>query len=73
LVSINICLTWHRKNQPMEAKKTSGNPAEQINMQDRAEGDYWTEKLGITRVKLKAAVNAVGTSAKAVEAYLKKK
>lgn len=60
------------KNQPMEAKKTSGNPAE-INVQDRTETDYWTEKLGVTRVKLKAAVNAAGPSAKAVEAYLKKK
>jgi hypothetical protein len=57
----------------MEVKKTAGNTAEQINVQDRAEADYWTEKLGVTKVKLKAAVNAVGTSAKAVEAYLKKK
>jgi hypothetical protein len=58
----------------MEAKKTTGIPdGEQINVNERFEADYWTEKFGTTKVKLKAAVNAVGTSAKAVEAYLKKK
>jgi len=62
------------KNQPMEAIKTAGVPyGEQINVNERYEADCWTEKFGTTKVKLKAAVNAVGTSAKAVEAYLKKK
>jgi hypothetical protein len=32
----------------------------------------WAEKFGVTHAKLKAAVEAVGTSAKKVEAYLKK-
>jgi hypothetical protein len=33
----------------------------------------WSDKFGVSRGKLKEAVNAVGTSAKKVEAYLKKK
>ena len=58
----------------MEIQNPIATPdPEQINVNQRHEADYWTEKLGITKVKLKAAVNAVGTSAKAVEAYLKKK
>lgn len=58
----------------MENGKPNGNTDRtQINVSDRIEADFWTEKLGVTRVQLKAAVNAVGPSAKAVEAYLKKK
>ena len=34
---------------------------------------YWADKFGVTNVKVKAAVNAVGTSVKSVEAYLKKR
>ena len=33
----------------------------------------WADKFGVTNAKLKAAVNTVGTSAKKVEAYLKKR
>lgn len=43
-----------------------------INVLDAFELNYWTEKLDVTKVKLKAAVNAVGPLAKDVEAYLQK-
>lgn len=58
----------------MELKKPAATPdSEQINVNETIEVDYWTARFDVTKVKLKAAVNAVGTSAKAVEAYLKKK
>lgn len=58
----------------MEAPIKTGSPdRERINISERSETDFWTEKLGITKVKLKAAVNAVGPAAKDVEAWLKKK
>jgi len=34
---------------------------------------YWADHFEITNVQLKAAVNAAGTSVKAVEAYLSKR
>jgi hypothetical protein len=33
----------------------------------------WADRLNVTKVRLKAAINAVGNSAKAVEAYLNRK
>jgi hypothetical protein len=44
-----------------------------INNSDDAELRIWADKFGVTKVKLKAAINAVGSSAKAVEAYLNRK
>jgi|GEM_PF-2786635 len=43
-----------------------------IDVSQQREVDYWTEKFDITKVRLKAAINAVGDSAKDVEAYLRK-
>jgi hypothetical protein len=43
-----------------------------IDVSEKREVDYWTEKFDITKVRLKAAINAVGDSAKDVEAYLNK-
>jgi hypothetical protein len=58
----------------MEPQRKNVSPDRgQINVSEKNEADYWTEKLGITKVKLKAAVNAVGADAKDVEAWLKKK
>jgi hypothetical protein len=58
----------------MEAQlKTGSSTREQINVSERNEVDYWTEKFGVTKVKLKAAINAVGAAPKDVEAWLKKK
>jgi hypothetical protein len=52
--------------------KTSSPDSRRINMEEDYEVEYWTTILDVTRAKLKAAVNAVGTSAAAVRKYLKK-
>ncbi|RZM21696.1 MAG: DUF3606 domain-containing protein [Pedobacter sp.] len=58
----------------MDDKKKIGNPdRELINVSEPYELRDWADKFGVTHAKLKAAVNAVGTSAKKVEAYLNKK
>ena len=44
-----------------------------INSSDDAELRAWADRLNVTKVKLKAAINAVGPSAQAVETYLKRK
>ena len=58
----------------MDDKKKIGSPdKDRVNVNENYELLYWSDKFDVTKVKLKAAVNAVGTSAKDVEAYLKKK
>ena len=52
------------KKQPQDASK--------INVHETWELEYWTKKLGVTAAKLKATVDAVGTSVSAVEQHLKK-
>jgi hypothetical protein len=47
--------------------------SDNINLQEDYELRHWSDKFDVTKVRLKAAVNAVGPSAKAVEAYLKKR
>jgi hypothetical protein len=44
-----------------------------INLHEHYEVDYWTKKFGVDESELRGAVTAVGSSAKAVEAHLKKK
>lgn len=57
----------------MDNKTNTGNPdRERINVNEDYELQYWSEKFGVSKEELKAAVNAVGTSAKEVEAHLKK-
>jgi hypothetical protein len=46
---------------------------DKINNSNDAELRDWADRFNITKVKLKAAINAVGSSAKAVEAYLNHK
>ncbi|TWI97577.1 uncharacterized protein DUF3606 [Mucilaginibacter frigoritolerans] len=52
--------------------KTTSNKDE-IDVSSPAELRYWADKFEVTNVKLKAAVNATGSSVKAVEAYLRKR
>lgn len=52
--------------------KFSDPDAGKINISDKKEVDYWTEKFDVTKVRLKAAVNAAGPEVKDVAAYLKK-
>jgi len=46
---------------------------DKINTSNDAALAILADKLNVTKVKLKAAINAVGPSAKAVEAYLNRK
>lgn len=46
--------------------------ASRIAMGEDYEVDYWTNKFGVSRERLQAAVDAVGNGADAVEAYLKR-
>lgn len=56
----------------MADDKTKVGPADssRININENYEVAYWTEALGVSRGKLNEAVEAVGTSADAVRAYL---
>jgi len=52
--------------------KKGSDDRTKININEGYEQDYWSEKFGVSKDKLKAAVKTVGPSAKAVEDYLKK-
>jgi hypothetical protein len=57
----------------MDNKTKVGSPdKDRINVNEAYELRDWADKFGVSHAKLKAAVEAVGTSAKKVEAYLKK-
>ncbi|WP_412468512.1 DUF3606 domain-containing protein [Pedobacter sp. KLB.chiD] len=57
----------------MDDKQKTGNADRaRINVNEGYELDYWSNKFGVSKDKLKAAVETVGTSASAVEDYLKK-
>lgn len=57
----------------MDNKQQTGSPdRDLINVNEDYELQYWSEKFGISRDELREAVKAVGTPAKAVEAYLNK-
>jgi hypothetical protein len=56
-----------------QQQKVISRPEEIINIGEATELAYWTEKFDTTKVRLKAAINAVGPVVKDVEAYLKKK
>jgi len=46
--------------------------ASRINMHEVYEVNWWTNKFGVTKAQLQAAVNAVGTGAAAVAKHLGK-
>ena len=57
----------------MDDKQKKGNDDRaKINLYEGYELDYWSDKFGVSKDKLKAAIETVGTSADAVEDYLKK-
>jgi hypothetical protein len=55
-----------------DRSKTGQADRLRINVNERYELDSWSEKLGVTRDRLKEAVTAVGPMAADVERYLKK-
>jgi hypothetical protein len=57
----------------MDDKQKSGTADRtKININEGYELDYWSNKFSVSKDKLKAVVQTVGTSARAVEDYLKK-
>lgn len=58
----------------MSDDKTKKRPqdASRVNIHQPYEVNWWCDKFNCTEAQLKAAVQAVGTSAKAVQAYLNK-
>ena len=54
-----------------DTTKSGGQDRRRINVNEAYELRDWSEKLGVTPDDLKRAVNAVGTSAAAVEEHLK--
>lgn len=55
-----------------DKQKKGGADRSRININEAYELDYWSNKFGVSKDKLKDAVETVGTSADAVEDYLKK-
>ncbi|WP_293309550.1 DUF3606 domain-containing protein [Pedobacter sp. UBA5917] len=55
-----------------DKQKTGSADRGRININEGYELDYWSNKFGVSKDKLKAAVQTVGTSAEAVEDFLKK-
>jgi predicted nucleotidyltransferase len=53
--------------------KTGKADDSRINVNESYELQYWSQKLNVTREKLKEAVEAVGPSAEKVTEYLKRK
>jgi len=57
----------------MDDKTKTGSPdRDLINASEYYEVEYWSKKFGVTPERLKSAIKAVGSSAKAVEAHLQK-
>jgi hypothetical protein len=57
----------------MDNKKDPGRPdRDRINVNEDYELQDWSEKFGVSPEELRKAVQAVGTMAKDVEAYLRK-
>jgi len=58
----------------MADDKTKKGPADssRVNVEEDYEVTYWTDTLGCSKEELRKAVKEVGTSAKAVRAYLNK-
>ena len=53
--------------------RTGSLDRDRVNINESYEVRDWADKFGVSHARLKEAVAAVGTSAKKVEAYLKKK
>ena len=56
-----------------DKSKSGGQDRNRINLGEDYEVRDWSEKFGVTPEQLKAAVQAVGNQADAVEAHLKGK
>ncbi|PWS33878.1 DUF3606 domain-containing protein [Pedobacter paludis] len=55
-----------------DKSKKGGADRARININESYEVDYWSNKFGVSKDKLRAAVQTVGTSVVDVEKYLTK-
>lgn len=55
-----------------DKSKTASPDRDRINLTEDYEVQYWSRALDVTADELRAAVNAVGSTTKAVRAYLGK-
>ena len=55
-----------------DPNKRRPQDSSRINIHEEWELNWWSEELGVSKEKLKEAVQAVGTSAAAVRKYLGK-
>lgn len=55
-----------------DKSKTGSPDRDRINLTEDYEVQYWTKELGVTADELRAAVNAVGSTSKAVREHLGK-
>ena len=65
----------HRRKPRRKARSFAGSPIaerQQIDVHDYDVVSYWSDEFDITVDELKAAVEAVGTSVKAVRDYLRR-
>ena len=56
---------------PDNTQKTGGQDRKRINVNQDYELQDWSKKFGVTKERLKEAVQAVGDNAEKVEKYLK--
>lgn len=64
---------FHVEIDMSDDRKNIGSPdRDRINLNEDYEVQYWVQTLGVTRDELKAAVEAVGTTATAVREHLGK-
>jgi hypothetical protein len=54
-----------------DLKKAGGQDRSRINVNETYELAHWSKKFGVTKERLKEAVQAVGTQAEKVEQHLK--
>lgn len=55
-----------------KAKAAATAERTKIDLNDADDLRFWTDKFGVTAIRIKDAVSSVGTSATKVEQYLKK-
>lgn len=55
-----------------DKSKIGGADQTRININESYELDYWSNKFGVSKDKLKATIQIVGASVKEVEKYLTK-
>lgn len=57
----------------MDNKENTGSPdRDRVNVHEEYELQYWTNRFGVDAERLKNAVQAVGTSVRDIEDYLKR-